>query len=184
MIKSTRSTKPNHPPQKKVEVVDVQNRPLMVMPLPDVHRQLLPHRAVIVLVYDQENKLYLQKRCRNKSIFPARWDISSSGHVLPGESSLDAALRELRFELGIEAEKLKFIQNLSSSPGTGFEFTDVYTLERYHLQPEPNPEEVEEGYFYSAEEIQYLVREFRELLTPGLVHLWEVGLPFPSWDMV
>ncbi|MGE4292576.1 MAG: NUDIX domain-containing protein [Desulfovibrio sp.] len=169
---------------KSVEVMDVRNRPLMVMPLPDVHRQLLPHRAVTVLVYDQENKLYLQKRSHAKSIFPGRWDVSSSGHVLPRESAKEAALRELRFELGIEAEKLRFVQQLPASPGTGFEFTTVFALGRHHQEVEPNADEVEEGYFYSAEEIHYLVREFRELLTPGLVHLWEVGLPFPSWDVL
>ncbi|WP_022662865.1 NUDIX hydrolase [Paucidesulfovibrio longus] len=169
---------------KSVEVMDTRNRPLLVMPLPDVHRQLLPHRSVTVLIYDQENKLFLQKRSHKKSIFPGRWDVSSSGHVLAGEATRDAALRELRFELGIEAERLRFVQKLPSSPGTGFEFTTVFALDRYAQEMEPNPDEVEEGYFYSAEEIHYLVREFRELLTPGLVHLWEVGLPFPSWDVL
>lgn len=173
----------SQPAPDLVEVVDAGNRPLLVMPLPEVHRQLLPHRSVVVLVYNQENKLYLRKRTAGDA-FPGRWDTSAGGHVLPRESTLDAALRELRRKLGIEAERLRLIQALPASPGTGFEFTTVFALERYTQPVSPRPEEVEEGYFYSAEEIHYLVREFRELLTPGLVHLWEVGLPFPTWDVL
>jgi len=166
------------------EVMDPEDRPLMVMPLTEIHRQLLPHRSVAVLVYSQEGKLYLQKRSRGKRHFPGRWDISASGHVEPGQAARDTALAELSRKLNIKAEQLRFVRLLPASPGTGFEFTSIFALERVHWQPEPNQDEVEEGFFYSAEEIRYLIREFRELLTPRLVHLWETGLPFPTWGAV
>lgn len=169
---------------ESVEVVDVRNRPLLIMPLADVHSQLLLHRSVVCLVYDQQEKLYLQKRSANKNAFSGRWDVSTSGHILPGESAKEATLRELRTELAIEADRLRFVQHLPAKPGTGFEFTTIYALDRFQQIPTPNPREVEEGFFYSAEEILYLVREFRELLTPGLVHLWELGLLFPAWGAI
>lgn len=166
------------------EVMDRDNRSLMVMRVSEIHRQLLPHRSVVVLVFRQDGKLYLQKRSHKKNVFPGRWDISTYGHVRPFEGTVDTAERKLEHELNIKADRLKFVRHLAATPGTGFEFTSLYALERVNEQVEPNPQEVGEGYFYSAEEIQYLVREFRELLTPRLVYLWEEGIPFPVWESV
>lgn len=40
----------------------------------------------------------------------------------------------------------------------------------------PNEQEVSEGYYFSREELTCLIKEFRELLTPNLVTLWETGM--------
>ena len=37
-----------------------------------------------------------------KKVFPGLWDISVAGHIAAGESILDAALREVHEELGLE----------------------------------------------------------------------------------
>ena len=48
--------------------------------------------------------LLLQKRSRNKDSYPGCYDISSAGHVQAGDGFLETAVRELKEELGIEAE--------------------------------------------------------------------------------
>jgi isopentenyl-diphosphate delta-isomerase len=168
------------PPDELVEVVDAADRPLAVMPLRDVHRQSLRHRSVLVLVYDADHRIFLQKRNRNKSLYPGRWDLSATGHVQAGESRSEAAARELREELGIIADRLRLIRRIPAGQETGFEFVSLYSAGRIAQEPRPNADEVEDGMFTDKAELAYLVENYRDMLTPGLVYFWERGLVFPS----
>ncbi len=168
--------------QSLVEVMDRNNRPLASLPLGEVHRQRLAHRTALVLLFNQDNKLYLQKRSRSKRIYPGRWDVSARVHVLSGEATLDAAIRALKEELGLHLERLRLIRDIPPGPEAGTGWTSVFSTGRVPQTPKPKPDEVEEGYYYGGDELTCLVREFRELMTPGLLHLVDLGLPFPTWD--
>lgn len=162
-----------------IEVIDGDNRPLAVMPKRLVHRQLLMHRSVQVMVFNPERKIYLQKRSRHKQFFPGRWDISSRTHPHAGESTYDAALRALAHELNLEVEHPALVTELPAGPGTGFERVSLYAVNKNTQAITPNNDEASEGYYYSQEELTCLIKEFRELLTPNLVVLWESGLLSP-----
>lgn len=162
-----------------VDVVDEFDRPLAVLPLSDVHRQALFHRSVRVAVFDRQGRVYLQKRSRSKELYPGRLDLSATGHVRAGESREAAARRELREELGLTAERLRHVGDVLGSPDTNFEFITLYTAGRLDAQPNPNPEEVESGFFAEPSELDYLLANYRDQLTPGLVHSVEKGLLFP-----
>lgn len=56
-------------------------------------------------------EVLLQKRSMTKTIAPGKWDISSAGHINLGETTVDAALREVKEELGfrIDPKRLYFI---------------------------------------------------------------------------
>ncbi|WP_320169777.1 NUDIX domain-containing protein [Maridesulfovibrio sp.] len=159
-----------------IEVVDSSDLPLTSMEIKEVHRQSLPHRSVIVLVYDADEKLYLQKRSASKRLYAGRWDVSAAGHVYAGEARFDAALRELKNELGITTGGLRKLKTINASAETGYEFISIYILEKTTAAPVPNPDEVESGYFYSKDELEWLIGEYRELLTPALVFLHDQGL--------
>jgi len=161
-----------------VEVVDHFNRPMGAMPLREVHRQGLMHRAVVVLVFDTENRVYLQKRNRLRTLYPGRWDVSAGGHVLLGESFLEAGVREIHEELGLHVELLRLTAEIPAAPETGNEFLEVFVAGHVHQAPCPNPAEAEEGFFYTPDELSCLVRDFRELITPGLASFHERGLIF------
>lgn len=164
-----------------VEVVDKNDKSLMVMPLDEVHRQSLMHRSVLILVYDMKNKLYLQKRGKNKSLYPGRLDISASGHVQQGESREDAAVRELYEELGLRTDRLTRIHEIPASNDTHFEFLTLFTAGKFAHPPTPNPDELDGGHFVDPDELGFLVNEYRETLTPGLVYCYEKKLlQFPN----
>jgi len=162
----------------QIEVVDRNNRPLTSMDIQEVHRQSLRHRSVIILVYDNEGKLFLQKRSPRKKLYAGRWDVSANAHVLTGESNEKAALRELEHELGIRSSGLKLIEEIEASSETGYEFISLYVLDKLSTFPELNKEEADSGFFYSESELDWLIREYRELLVPSLVFLHEQSLLF------
>nr|WP_319543998.1 NUDIX domain-containing protein [uncultured Pseudodesulfovibrio sp.] len=159
-----------------IEVVDDKNRPLAVLAKSAVHRQLLKHRSVQILVLNPDGKIFLQKRNSKKQFFPGRWDISARTHLLAGESTYDAGLRALKENLNMEVEHLHLLNELPAGPETGFEHVTLYTVPKNIYPIVPNPDEVSEGFYYSQEELTCLVKEFKELLTPNLVLLWETGL--------
>ncbi len=164
-----------------IEVVDKYDKPLAIMPRGEVHRQCLMHRSVLVLVYDMKSKLYLQKRGKNKSLYPGRLDISASGHVKQGESREDAAIRELYEELGLRTDRLTRLHDIPASNDTHFEFVTLFTAGKFSQPPTPNPDELDGGHFVDPDELDFLVNEYRDTLTPGLVYCYEKKLlRFPN----
>jgi isopentenyldiphosphate isomerase len=166
-------------PGELIEIVDGRDRPLAAMDISDAHRQSLSHRAVLILVYDPGRKIYLQRRSLAKALYPGRWDVSASGHVKAGESREDAALRELYEEIGISAAGLKLLTEVPAGPETGFEFVSVFSAGTVRETPQPNAAEVQGGFFCDRTELAGLVERCPELLTPGLVYVWEQNFLFP-----
>lgn len=70
------------------------------------HEKGILHRTSHVWLFRQHNgtlEILLQKRSRNKDSFPGCYDISSAGHIPAGVDFATSALRELKEELGVEA---------------------------------------------------------------------------------
>jgi len=161
-----------------IEVVDSRNFSLAVLPRNQVHLQGLYHRSVAVLAYDLNNRIFLQKRAAGKSVYPGRWDLSATGHVLAGEAAMDAAFREAEEEIGIVPRRLKLVHTIPGSRETNCEFVYLYSAGKTASHPRLNPDEVEDGVFLNQNDLDVLVKEFPEILTPGLVYLWRLGLVF------
>lgn len=174
-----RPAQPPITPGELIEIVDGRDRPLAAMDISEAHRQSLSHRAVLILVYDPNRKIYLQRRGLNKAIYPGRWDVSASGHVKAGESREDAAIRELYEEIGITAPALRLLTEVPASPDTGFEFVSVFSAGTVREPPQPNATEVQGGFFCDRTELAGLIERCPELLTPGLVYVWEQNVLFP-----
>ena len=68
------------------------------------HNKGLFHPTVHIWFYTKDGNILLQQRGRNKSTFPLLWDVSVAGHIASGEDIVDAAIREIKEEIGLELE--------------------------------------------------------------------------------
>ena len=92
------------------EVVNERGEVIGTAPRSECHgNPALVHRAAHVLVFDNEGRLLLQLRSKDKDIQPGKWDTSVGGHLAVGESYEEAALRETSEELGITGVKLNYL---------------------------------------------------------------------------
>lgn len=72
------------------------------------------HKTVHIWLINSKKELLIQKRAKDKQTFPNLWAISIAGHIMSGETSIEAALREIKEEIGVDvdASKLKLIFNV------------------------------------------------------------------------
>ena len=129
------------------DVVDDRDQVLRAESREIVHVNNLLHRAVHMLVFNENGELFLQKRSLWKDRNPGLWDSSAAGHVDSGEDYLSAATRELTEELGIPAPPLEPVGRLTPCETTGWEFIEIYR--GTHNGPfHPAPMELETGAFF------------------------------------
>ncbi len=69
------------------------------------HEEGLWHRAVYAFVFNKHGEVLLQKRSKNKKLWPNLWDVTAGGHCLQGEFGKQALIREIKEELNIEIAK-------------------------------------------------------------------------------
>ena len=89
------------------------------------------HRTAHIWFMNDNKELLLQKRSGTKKSHPNCWDISGAGHIRAGETVIEGAIRELKEELGINANEndLKFISIVKSTKNPkNQEFGYVYLL--------------------------------------------------------
>ena len=97
------------------------------------HHRGLWHKSVHVIINNINSDMSLfQKRCSLKDLYPNKWDIAVGGHVGAKEEEINAAIRELKEELGITVniDELKLInvvkENLLDNSIISNEFVYIY----------------------------------------------------------
>lgn len=114
------------------------------------------HPVIHLHLVDAEGRLYLQKRSLKKDIAPGRWDTSVGGHVDWGESLHEALVREAREELGlhIEAQQTRFLFQYIWQSKRERELVSAFCIAADGLQPCPDHDEVDEGRFFTLQELK------------------------------
>lgn len=142
----------------------------------EAHEKGIIHRAVHIWFLNSKKQLLLQKRNSTRRAYPDHWDISASGHVSAGETSLGAAKKETQEELGFNLPDSSFEylftlkEHIILNEGTYIanEFQDVYIvrmdfdIETLSLQKE----EVEQVRWISLEEFNEWRKGGAEPLVP------------------
>lgn len=136
----------------------------------DIHACGLRHRAVHILVFNDQGQLFLQKRSMQKDLNKGLWDTSAAGHVDDGESYDSCAPRELSEELGVTAE-LQAMFKLEATPELGMEFIQVYRC-RHNGPFEIAKEEIDEGAWLTESEVTARVDQNDTQLTETFKIIW------------
>jgi isopentenyl-diphosphate delta-isomerase type 1 len=160
--------------QELLEVCDRHDRVIGQATRGMIHRLGLRHRAVHIFIFDDAGRLYLQFRREHKDQYPRHWDTSAAGHVSPGETYADAAMRELAEELGL-VEKLTLLAQVTACPQTGWEHVVLFQC-RTAAEPLPNPAEIETGRYFTVAEIDRMLGNTQVPVTPAfrlLYNLWQ-----------
>lgn len=111
-----------------------------------------------VWIMNSKGELLIQKRSKEKRLYPNLWSITSGGTDL-GETTLDTAYREVKEELGIELKPEEV--ELMMSYKRNHDFVDVY-LARKDIKLEEitmQKEEVTDVKWVTKEEIENLIKE-------------------------
>ena len=127
-------------------LVDGDDVPLGTAPKLDVHRDGRLHRAVSVLLFDDDGRVLLQRRAAAKYHSAGLWANTACGHPRPGETVLDAARRRLRAEMGIDAPALtvagRFVYRAQLDAGLVEHELDHVVVGRWSGMPNPDAGEV------------------------------------------
>ena len=75
-----------------LSVVDENDCIIDSCPRHEIHAQGLRHRAIHILVFNDDGQLFLQKRSMKKDLNKGLWDTSVAGHVDEGEPYHPCAL--------------------------------------------------------------------------------------------
>lgn len=92
------------PASELVDVVDDAGCTIATVTRREMRARRLPHRSTYLLVFNQRGEVFIHLRTATKDVFPSHWDLTIGGVVAAGESFDDGARRELREELGVDAE--------------------------------------------------------------------------------
>lgn len=127
-------------------------------------KNMLLHPVVHLHLFNTYGELFLQKRSAMKDIQPGKWDTSVGGHISPGESVEEALAREVKEEIGINWVNHKLIgKYVWESPRERelvYSFTTIS-----EEKPLININEIEEGRFWSMEEIKNSIG--KNIFTPN-----------------
>lgn len=152
------------------DILDDDGHVVDRVPRDRVHEEGLWHRAVHVLVFDSDGRLYLQKRSDTKDLYPGVWTSSASGHPASGEGWLAAAQRELEEELGIVAE-LAEVGAFRYDGGDDREVSRLYAA-RHDGPMDPDPDEVADGRWVAPADLEDELDEDPKAFAPSFHEAW------------
>ena len=159
------------------DIVDEEDCVIGQAPRSECHgNPALVHRVAHVLVFNRSGELLLQKRSENKDIQPGKWDTSVGGHLDPGEDYKQAAIREMREEVGLTDLPVTFLYKSQIRNDIESENVATYLV----VSDEEiffDPTEMSEVRYWSPDEINAQLG--RGLFTPNFEQEWQMYL---DWE--
>jgi isopentenyl-diphosphate Delta-isomerase len=153
-----------------LEIVDSEDNVIGTAARSDMHRLGLMHRAVHIFVFNEAGEIYVQRRSDSKDRHPGKLDSSAAGHVDPGESYRQTAVRELREEIGISG-CMEEVFRVKASEITDHEHVVLFRI-MTDRAPIPNLDELQWGGFIQPAELTQMMSEAPEEFVPAFIFLW------------
>ena len=88
-----------------IDVVDKNDNVIDTVSKQDIYKNLLSHRIVHVVIFNDKGEMALQLRSPKVSYCPEHWATTVGGHVQAGETHRQGAIREFIEEIGIPPDK-------------------------------------------------------------------------------
>lgn len=117
------------------------------------------HRAVDILLVNDNHQILMQKRSEYKDTNPGYWTISASGHVTYGQSYEEAAIRETKEELGISPKNPTFVKEVFFESDSEREIIKVYKADYQGEKIIADEDEVEETRWIDIKNIRDFDKE-------------------------
>ncbi len=137
----------------------------------------LLHRAFSVFIFSKESKLLIQKRSKNKLLWPLFWSNSVCSHPRKGESCKEAAHRRVKEELSIELN-LKYLfkfqyQAAFNHIGSENEICYIY-WGKTEKKIKADPIEIDEWQYIRIPDLNELLKSKPDQFTPWFRMEWEL----------
>jgi isopentenyldiphosphate isomerase len=123
------------------------------------------HPVVHLHVFSSKGELYLQRRAMHKDLLPGYWDTAVGGHVMYGETIMQALVREVQEEIGITDFTPEHVETYRYDSSRESEMVHVYKA-IYDGPFHWNDGEVMDGRFWSIDELRETIG--MDILTPNL----------------
>lgn len=155
-----------------IMIVDESDRPVGSATKKEAWDQGLIHRIVRIMIENRKGQILLQHRTPTKDIYPNCWDNSVAGHVDAGEEYEQAAVRELREELGLEGlDYAEIGRYRSDETWNGHRFNRFSRV--YKIKADVVPARLEEGKiddarWFSVEDVKQLLSDHPDQVSDGL----------------
>ena len=154
-------------------VVDGDDRVVGTARRDEVHQKGFRHRAVHVLIFDEDGQYFFQKRALHKESSPGLWDSSVAGHVDAGETYDECCLREVAEEVGLVIKEVPMrLFKLSATPITDMEFCWIYRLDTA-APLVPDYTEMEQGAWFSVNDIDQWIEKRPEEMSTVFRVIWQ-----------
>jgi len=144
-----------------VILVNQNDEPIGTMEKMEAHQKGLLHRAFSVFIFNDSNELLLQRRALAKYHSAGLWTNTCCSHPRPNETTLNAAHRRLREEMGLETElnfKTSFIYKTEFENGlTEHEFDHVF-FGIYNNAPIINMDEVDSFIWINIDDLKQKIK--------------------------
>lgn len=165
--------------QEKIHVVDENNLPLAIMASEQVHLQGLRHRGFLLLLTDARGRLLLRRLSKSHPLYPGRWDIVGSGHIMATEAAEEAAERHLPPVAADLTGNLRHARTLSEGAGTGNEIVEVFCA---GLSSQAAKLLLQDLSFMAVDpdELGALATSYPDQLSPTLLTVWNARLHRPD----
>lgn len=86
------------------------------------------HKPVWIWIINSKKEVLIQKRTAYMKNHPNKWDMSSAGHVILGETAIQGAIREVYEELGIKTKESDYKFICEYIADKFFEIAQLYLL--------------------------------------------------------